>query len=187
MADFKGFIIESRIAATNVDALNRDCVCATADIDGGNLVALAHPTAQGDDVWTATVPATGALGGLWVAYNPSLHIVKVGDNEFAGLTKDPRAFTNVQGKVFSVFKPKVDDVFVISKECVASGDVASVVVDDYLEAKNGQATWARKASAPTQGSTAVQVMKKINIPFPAQKGHVGFSKQQAFEVVCVQE
>lgn len=184
---YAGFIIEAHIAASDVRTLNRDCVSSTADFDGGNLVALAHPTKQGDDVWTATAPATGALGGLWVAYNPSLHIHKIGDNEYAGLTKDPRAFTNVQGKVFSAFKPQVGDVFVISKECVASGDVASVVVDDYLEAKNGQATWGRKTSSPTAGSTAVQVMKKVVIPFPAQKGHIGFSKQDAFEVVCVQE
>jgi len=182
----KGFIIESRIAATNVDAYNRDCVCVDTDFDGGNLISLAHPTAQGSDVWTADTPATGSLGGLWIAYNPALHINKIGNNEFAGLTKDVREFTNVQGRVFSAFKPQVGDVFILSKECVASADAASVVADDYLEAKNGQSTWGRKTSSPTSGSTAVKVMKKIVIPFPAQKGHVGISKQDAFEVECVQ-
>lgn len=182
----KGFIIESMVAATDVVAFNRYCI-AEADIDGGNLIALTAPTTQGDDVWTASEPAVGALGGLWIAYNPSLHITEVGDGEYAGLTADPRDYTNVTGKVFSAFKPQIGDIFVLSKECV-DASVSSAVAGDFLESKASQSTWQRiaKNTGATAGSTAVQIMHKVNIPFPATKGTIGMTKQEGFKVEVVQ-
>ena len=67
-----GVIIESRIQATNIDALNRTAQ-ATVDVAGGGLVSLAASGTQGNEVWTATAPASGTLGDLWIAYNPSAH------------------------------------------------------------------------------------------------------------------
>ena len=184
----KGFIIESMIQATDVVALNRYCVSATNDFDGGNLVALTAPTVQGHDEWTASVPAAGTLGDLWVAYNPSLHITEVGNGEYAGLTIDVRDYTNVAGRVFTVFKPVKGDIFVLSKECV-DATVSSAVAGDILESKASQSKWTRVAAATgaTAGSTAVEIMHKVVIPFPPTKGAIGFTKQDAFKVVCVQE
>ena len=71
-----GVLIESMIQAKNIDALNRS-VISTVDVDGGNLIALTAPTAKGEDRWTASVPTTGALGGLWIAYNPSVKYTEV--------------------------------------------------------------------------------------------------------------
>lgn len=181
----KGFIIESSIRATDVVALNRYAVSSTADFDGGNLVALSAPTTQGDDVWTATVPAQA--GGLYVAYNPSMHITVDGNGQYAGLSADPRDYTNVKGTVFTVFKPQVGDIFVISADCVDS-TVSAAVAGDILEAKSGQSKWTRvaKATGATANSTATQIMHPVVIPFPATKGSVGFSKQSGFKVEVVQ-
>ena len=44
---FYGIMVESRIQATNIDAFNRSVVCAGANVDGGNLIQLTAPTAQG--------------------------------------------------------------------------------------------------------------------------------------------
>ena len=65
-----GVIVESRIQATNIDALNRTAKAAV-DVAGGGLVALTASGTQGNEVWTAAAPASGSLGGLWIAYNPS--------------------------------------------------------------------------------------------------------------------
>ena len=48
-----GFLVESRISADNVDALNLSAQ-STVNVDGGNLVSLTAPTTQGDDVWTVS-------------------------------------------------------------------------------------------------------------------------------------
>ena len=55
-----GVLIESMIQAKNIDALNRS-VTSVANVAGGGLIALTAPTTQGNDVWTAAVPASGSL------------------------------------------------------------------------------------------------------------------------------
>ena len=83
-----GVIVESRIQATNIDALNRTAQAAV-NVAGGGLVALTASGTQGNEVWTAAAPASGTLGGLWIAYNPAEHLTVVGDKVFAGLSEDP--------------------------------------------------------------------------------------------------
>ena len=181
-----GVLIESMIQAKNIDALNRS-VKAAVDFDGGNLMVLTAPTAQGDDVWTAAKPATGSLGGLWMAYNPEVKYTYVNGKVYAGLSADARDYTNVAGEVFDAFKPKVGDEIVITKDCVAAGDVASVVAGDFLEAVDGEATFARVAAGTgaTEGSTAFKVEWVGTIDFP--KAGIGIEKVKAFKAVCVQE
>ena len=181
-----GVLIESMIQAKNIDALNRS-VKSAVDIDGGNLIALTAPTTQGDDVWTAAKPSTGNLGGLWIAYNPEVKYTYVNGKVYAGLSADARDYTNVAGEVFDAFKPKVGDEIVILADNVAAADVASVVAGDFLEAVNGEATFARVAQATgaTSGSTAFQVEWVGTIDFP--KATIGLDKVKAFKAVCVQE
>ena len=181
-----GVLIESMIQAKNIDALNRS-VKSAVDIDGGNLIALTAPTTQGDDVWTATKPALGNLGGLWIAYNPEVKYTYVNGKVYAGLSADARDYTNVAGEVFDAFKPKVGDEIVILADNVAAADVASVVAGDFLEAVADAATFARVAEATgaTSGSTAFQVEWVGTIDFP--KATIGIDKVKAFKAVCVQE
>ena len=179
-----GVIVESRIQATNIDALNRTAK-ATVDVAGGGLVALTASGTQGNEVWTAAAPTTGSLGGLWIAYNPSEHLTKVGGKFFAGLSEDPRDYVNIAGRPFDCFKPAVGDEIDITIDCVdASG--SSVVAGDFLESKAGQTTFTRVASSSgaTAGSTAFKVEYVGTAPFPA--GSIGMEQVKMFRCVCVQ-
>ena len=181
-----GVLIESMIQAKNIDALNRS-VKAEVDFDGGNLMVLTAPTTQGDDVWTASAPATGSLGDLWIAYNPEVKYTYVNGKVYAGLSADARDYTNVAGEVFDAFKPKKGDEIVILADNVDESDVDDVVASDFLEAVNGQKTFARVAAGTgaTAGSTAFKVEWVGSIDFP--KAGVGLDKVKAFKAVCVQE
>ena len=179
-----GVIVESRIQATNIDALNRTAKAAV-DVAGGGLVALTASGAQGNEVWTAAAPASGSLGGLWIAYNPSEHLTKVGGKFFAGLSEDPRDYVNIAGRPFDCFKPAVGDEIDITIDCVdASG--SSVVAGDILESKANQTTFTRVASSTgaTSGSTAFKVEYVGKAPFPA--GSIGMEQVKMFRCVCVQ-
>ena len=179
-----GVIVESRIQATNIDALNRTAKAAV-DVAGGGLVALTASGAQGNEVWTAAAPASGTLGDLWIAYNPSEHLTKVGGKFFAGLSEDPRDYVNIAGRPFDCFKPAVGDEIDITIDCVdASG--SSVVAGDILESKANQTTFTRVASSTgaTAGSTAFKVEYVGTAPFPA--GSIGMEQVKMFRCVCVQ-
>lgn len=183
-----GFMIESAISATNIDAENRFAVAEIA-VAGGELVALTAPTKQGDDVWTATAPGAETLGGCWMAYNPSMHITMVGENEFAGLSADPRDYTNEANKVFTVFKPRRGDEVIVSADCVDKDTSANIVAGDILESKADQTQLTRVAAATgaTTGSTAFKVEHKYIVPFPATKGAIGMTQQTCWKIECVQE
>ena len=179
-----GVIVESRIQATNIDALNRTAKAAV-DVAGGGLVALTASGAQGNEVWTAAAPASGSLGGLWIAYNPSEHLTKVGGKFFAGLSEDPRDYVNIAGRPFDCFKPVVGDEIDITVDCV-DNTASSVVAGDFLESKAGQTTFTRVASATgaTKGSTAFKVEYVGTAPFPS--GSSGMEQVKMFRCVCVQ-
>lgn len=180
-----GFLIESMIQAKNIDALNRS-VTSAVDVAGGGLIALTAPTAQGNDVWTASVPASGSLGNLWIAYNPEVKYTKVNGKVYAGLSADVRDYTNLAGEVFDAFKPKIGDEIVITIDAVdATG--ASAVAGDILESKADQTTFTRVAAGTgaTAGSTAFKIEWVGSIDFP--KANIGIEKVKAFKAVCIQE
>lgn len=178
-----GVLIESMIQAKNIDALNRS-VKANIDVDGGNLIALTAPTEQGNDVWTASAPATGKLGNLWIAYNPCVKYTVVNGKKFAGLSADNRDYTNIKGEVFDAFKPVVGDEIIVTIDDVdATG--ASAVAGDILESKDGQTKFTRVAGGTaTTGSTAFQIEWVGTVDFP--KAGIGIDKVKVFKAVCVQ-
>ena len=180
-----GVLIESMIQAKNIDALNRSVV-STINVDGGNLIALTAPTVKGEDRWTASVPATGTLGGLWIAYNPSVKYTEVNGKMYAGLSADPRDYTNIKNHTFDAFKPKVDDEIIVTIDDVdATG--TNVVAGDILESKDGQAKFTRIAggTGATSGHTAFKVEWVDTVDFP--KSGIGVEKVKAIKAVCVQE
>ena len=178
-----GVLIESMIQAKNIDALNRS-VKANIDVDGGNLIALTAPTEQGNDVWTASVPTTGKLGNLWIAYNPCVKYTVVNGKKFAGLSADNRDYTNIKGEVFDAFKPVVGDEIIVTIDDVDDTG-ASAVAGDILESKNGQTKFTRVAGGTaTTDSTAFQIEWVGTVDFP--KANIGVDKVKAFKAVCVQ-
>lgn len=178
-----GVIVESRIQATNIDALNRTAQCEEA-VAGGGLVALEPSGVQGNEVWTATAP-DAELGGLWMAYNPAEHLTEVNGKQFAGLSQDPRDYANVAGRPFDVFKPEVGDEIDITIDCV-DNTASSAVAGDILEAKAGQTTLTRVAAATgaTEGSTAFEIEYVGVAPFP-QAG-IGMEQVTMFRARCIQ-
>ena len=168
----KGFVYETQISAKDVDALNRYAK-ASVDIDGGALVSLGG-IAEGD-VFTATKATAGTNGGLWMAYNPEEHLTVVGDNMFAGLTADPRDYTNIAGRVFDVFKPQVGDIIGLTAGNIKAGE--TVEVDKYLEI--GADGYEVKASA-TADTTSFKVVAIEKVPFP----QAGIGAEYADKYVC---
>lgn len=53
-----------------------------------------------------------------------------------------------------------------------------------LQAKSGQTKWTL-VSDKTDGATAVSVMCKAVLPFPAKKGSLGMTSQAGFEVMAI--
>jgi len=108
-------VIKRRVAAHNVDAMNRT-VKADVDIENGSIMLLdARSTVDGEDeVWIASKPTADSLG-VWMAKSSEVVItsVTINDNEkldFKGIVDDPRAFTNVAGLVFDAFQPRKGDI-----------------------------------------------------------------------------
>lgn len=172
----KGFIYETQIAAKDVDALNRFAV-ASVDVDGGTLVSLGAKT---DDVFAATVATAGTGGGLWMAYNPSEHFTKIGDNIYAGesLNVDPREYTNLANRTFDVFKPQVGDLIGFTEPNIKAGE--TVTVGSYLEI--GADGYEVQVS-PTASTTSFKVVGIEDVPFP--KAGIGYDVAKKYVTECV--
>ena len=178
-----GFMIESRIAATNIDALNRSAVSTTVDVAGGGLVSLTAPEVQGEDRYTATAPAAGKLTNLWMAYNPSYHVVttpNIPNGQFAGLSIDPRAFTNPMNRTFSIFKPVKYDNIVVSVDAVSGENIARGTI---LEGA-ANSTLLTKVAQHTAGNTAFVVEWQGVLPFP-QAG-IGNYFYTGYKIECIE-
>ena len=48
--------------------------------------------------------------GIWMAYSPEVVVTVSGSNKFKGIDPDVRNFVNLNGDVFSAFKPQVGDI-----------------------------------------------------------------------------
>ena len=179
-----GVLIESKIQAKNIEALNRSAI-STVDVAGGGLVSLVAPTTQGEDRWTANVPSAGNLK-VAIAYNPSVQYLTVNGVTLSGLLADPRAYTNVANKTYDVFLPKVGDEIVVTIDAIdATG--SSAVAGDFLEPKASQTTFQRIASATgaTTGSTSFKIEYVGAITFP--NAGIGNDAVTVIKAVCVQE
>ena len=172
-------LIEARVVAQNVDAYNRSAK-ADVDVAGGNLVALVPSGKQGDDVFTAKTPT--ADDEVWMAYNPSGKYIKdANGNKYAHLSADPRAYTNIAGEVFGVYKPHVDDEIVVTSDDV---DDATATVGQFYTQGAGL-TLFKATEKPAKG-LAYKVADVDVLPFPPTKGQIGMTQQKAFHLICVQ-
>lgn len=107
-------VIKRRVAAHNIDALNRIFV-ATEDLENGSIFTLTErSTTDGEDeVWKVAKPTATSLG-VWMAKSSEVTITTIGEGDYAiqvkGIVEDPRMFTNVKGLVGDCFKPQVGDM-----------------------------------------------------------------------------
>lgn len=107
-------VIKRRVAAHNIDALNRVFV-ATEDLENGSIFTLTErSTTDGEEeVWKVAKPTATSLG-VWMAKSSEVTITTVGEGDYAlqmkGIVEDPRMFTNVKGLVGDCFKPQVGDM-----------------------------------------------------------------------------
>jgi len=134
-----GVLIQNKVQASDVDALNRPAKCASAVENGMvfNLLTVSSTTGE-EEVWVATAPATGALSNLWMAYEPEVNIT---DSKYKGLDPDPRNFIIPATKVFSAFRPQLGDIITLT------GDVLTGSANDYAVATDAdfQLNWGASA------------------------------------------
>lgn len=119
---------QKQIAAYNVDALNRSAK-ADVDVENGSVFKLVQKTGvDGEKVVWKAEQATAADTGLWMAMSPAVvTVVDAMGVEYRGLNVDPRAFTNVAGRVFDAVKLMKGDLIEMTGE-----GIADVATKDYL-------------------------------------------------------
>lgn len=121
-------VMTTRVAGYNVDACNRTAVCAQ-DIDNGCVFKLnKYSETPGESaVWECEQAAANDTG-LWMAFSPEIvTIVDPMGVEYRGMSIDPRAFTNVAGRMIDAIHLQEGDVIEMT------GDGIENVADmDYL-------------------------------------------------------
>lgn len=143
-----GVVVLSKVKAQNVDSLNRSAKAA-ADLDNGNVVILATRNTAAtrglEEVWDATRPSSGAgLQNLWMVYEPEVVTLVSGSKSFKGIDVDPQDFYVPSGEVFSVFKPQLGDIILMTGDSLGTGSGAESA---YAVATNAtyELTWAAAA------------------------------------------
>lgn len=111
-------------------------------------------------------------------YNPSEHFTKVGDKIFAGLSADPRDYTNLIGRNGDAFKPQVGDIIGLTDGNIKADE--TVAEGKYLE--QGADGYVVKTS-PTASTTSLKVIKIETLPFPQAGIGMEFAKLYLCEVV----
>lgn len=129
----------SKVAAQNIDSYNRSAL-GTADLENGNLVCLATRNTAAtrglEEVWDATKPATATLSGLWMVYEPEIVDIIANSKTFRGIDVDPQDFYIPSGNVFSVFKPQLGDLVLLTADAFSNSRTAesyAIAADNSYE------------------------------------------------------
>lgn len=158
----KGYMIEQRLGAKDMEALNESAVAAS-DIDGGTLVTLGSFS---KDVYTVTKATTGI--GNYMAYNPSEQLIEVEGVMIPKPVADPRVYTNLTGRTFDIFKPMVGNRIGLTDGNIKTGE--TVAVGKFLE--QGADGYVVK-DTPTASTTSLEVIAITTQPFPSAGGSIG--------------
>lgn len=116
------------VAAQNVDAFVRSAVSAS-DVDNGNIVILngLSATAGEGEVFTAIVPSTvNGLTGVWMVAEPE---VVVTNAQYKGLDPDPRNFYIPAGDIFTIIKPQIGDIVMMTADGLAGTQSTNTFVN----------------------------------------------------------
>jgi hypothetical protein len=176
----KGVIVQSQVAAMNVDSYNRSAT-ASYDVENGMVFYFNGKSATTGEaeLWSAATPVTASLTNLWMAYEPEVVLTVSGTKQFKGIDVDPQDFYVPSGTPFSAFQPKIGDLILMTDDALA-GTKSS---NQYVVATNGAAklTWAASAiSGLTLKLVATQYIS-IGFSMPASQRVTAYQ----FEVVAV--
>jgi len=179
-----GVLLKSRVAAKNIDSLNRTAVCSGSDLDNGNVFNLfgIAAVATNDEVWNATVPslAAGTGSGLWMAATPEVVVVLSGTYAYKGLNDDPRNFYNISGSMIDAFQPQKNDMIKISSAAITGSPSTGV----YVVPAEGTFKLAWSATAPTSGSNLC--FKEVEESyFSIGSGSIDNQRVLAYRLQCV--
>lgn len=135
-------VLKKDVQAYNIDALNRTAVC-TADVPNGSVFKLdGYSTVDGEGTVWKTAQAADTDTGLWMATSPEVVIVKDGMGaEHKGIQCDPRAFTNIAGRMIDITKLVEGDIIAMTGEGITGIATALHLVPDATDFKlKAQAT-----------------------------------------------
>lgn len=133
----KTVLIQTQVAAMNIDSLNSDAINTSTDLDNGAVVARgALSTTAGQSELFTVAANTGTLTDLWMVYSPEVVIFKSGNRAYKGLSADPRDFTNVAGLPLNIFKPVKGDLITVTDDEFVGG-IASLTVGQHANATSG--------------------------------------------------
>lgn len=176
---YHGVLIPEQVAAMNVDSYNRSAVSASS-VDNGYIVLLgAKSTTAGEtEVFTATAPATGSLSGLWMVYQGDEVVIT--DARYKGLDPDPRNFFVPATDVFSVFKPQIGDIILVTSDSLSGSRPGATY--NFLNATNGtmKLTWGESQTASVL-SYKYLATKYISLA----TGAIDSQRVTAYEFECI--
>lgn len=186
-----GYLIEQAIAAHNVDAWVDSVINNDMNLDGGSLVWLSKEE-EDFALYTANVPDTDHLEGLYIVLNPTEHLTEIEmvrantAEHFAGLSRDPRVYTNLKGRPADADRLSIGDKIRITKDCLDSTVAPETVVKgDFLHAIDGSVKFGRTAAATgAPADTTTFIVDEVTVqPFP-QPG-IGRDEYLAFDLRCI--
>ncbi len=149
-------LIQNRVQAQNIDALNRSVICASA-IDNGNVFYMGGLYDQDGykEVFEVKQPTTGSVTGLWMAYSPEVVLT---DGAYKGIDPDPRSFVNSASQVFDAFKPVPGDIITLTTDALDSTTKADFAVSAITDFK------LKWASAPSGSLLSLKHLEETSVP-----------------------
>ena len=173
-------IVLSRVAATNIDALNRSAYYPTADLDNGAVIKLdsLYDFSSGCEVWSVT-KSNGSSADFWMACNTDVNTLVSGTKKYKGLSVDPRDNYISACTVFDAFRPQVGDVILMT----ADGFTAAVSTNTYANSADNETdlVWA---ATKTASALSFKLVNTTYVPIP--DGSLGDTQQvAAYKLVCI--
>ena len=178
-------LVQTRVMAMDVDALNRVGVYDSANVDNGTaLVCGTQSTNAGQKHVFSVTPASSVAKDLWLAYSPEVVSTVDGTLVFKGLDSDPRHFTNKAGKPFDMFKPVAGvDLIQVTKDFFKEDyDPGTITGATYVEI---QADGSFKAvTSPTSSFGGLQFKIFAKEPIIIANGAIGGEAVDAWILEC---
>lgn len=172
----KTVLVPTLVAAKNIDSLNASFIDTNADYDNGAIIAAGDYSKE----QVYSVAEVEDLHNLYMVFSPEDTIITDAmGNEYKIGINDPRTFTNVKGKVFSAFRPKVGDKVLMTAEGFSGS------ADDYAVAEEGS-NKLKFASAAVDGLSFKVIDDAAYITIGGATA-IGSQRVAAYLLECVAE